>query len=166
MQRHHPPDRPCSRVTADQFKLHDKEYLVPVDFHSGFIEVRQLQEINSCSVIKFFKQQFSRYRIPDTLVMDTDWGQFTSHEFHQFSRDWEFLHVSSSQHQHRANGKVESVFKAWVMVLDQRNTPTKSLGTSPTQRLMSPRTRTLLPTATYLLHPNVPENALPATYQK
>ena len=43
-------------------------------------------------------------------------------------------------------------------MLDQRNTPAESLGTSPAQRLMSRRTRTLLPTATNLLYPKVPEN--------
>lgn len=87
--------------------LHGKEYIVLVDFYSDFIEVKQLQESNSSCVIDFLKEQFSRYGIPDTLV--TDHGpQFTSHEFHQFSQGWEFLHVSSSPHHHRANGKVES----------------------------------------------------------
>ena len=46
----------------------------------------------------------------------------------------------------------------WLALLDQRNTPTESLGSSPVQRLMSRRTRTLLPTATNLLYPKVPEN--------
>ena len=46
----------------------------------------------------------------------------------------------------------------WLAMLDQRNTPTESLGTSPAQRLMSRRTKTLLPTATNLLYPRVPEN--------
>ena len=46
----------------------------------------------------------------------------------------------------------------WLAMLDQRNTPTESLGTSPAQRLMSRRTKMLLPTATNLLYPRVPEN--------
>ena len=172
MQSHQLPDRPWSRVAADQFILHGKEYIVLVDFYSDFIEVKQLQENNSSSVIDFFKEQFSRYGIPDTLVTDNG-PQFTSREFQKFSRDWEFLHVSSSPHHHRANGKVESAVKVvkslikkalkdnkdpWLALLDQRNTPTESLGTSPAQRLMSRRTRTLLPTATNLLYPKVLEN--------
>ena len=103
MQSHQLPDRPCFRVAADQFKLHGKEYIVLVDFYSDFIEVKQLQENTSCSVVEFFKEHFSRYGIPDPLVTDNG-PQFTSHEFHQFSR--EFLHVSSSPHHHTANGKV------------------------------------------------------------
>ena len=46
----------------------------------------------------------------------------------------------------------------WLALLDQRNTPTESQGSSPVQRLMSHCTRTLLPTATNLLYPKVPEN--------
>ena len=88
MQSHQLPDRPWSRVAADQFILHGKEYIVLVDFYSDFIEVKQLQENNSSSVIDFFKEQFSRYGIPDTLVTDNG-PQFTSREFQQFSRDWE-----------------------------------------------------------------------------
>ena len=48
----------------------------------------------------------------------------------------------------------------WLALLDQRNTPTESIGTSPAQRLMSRHTRTLLPTATNLLHPKVPESVI------
>ena len=40
-------------------------------------------------------------------------------------------------------------------MLDYRNTPTEGLGTSPAQRLMSRRTRALLPTAASLLRPEI-----------
>ena len=91
-------------------------------------------------MIEFFKEQFSRYGIPDTLVKDNGL-QFTSHEFHQFPRDWEFLRVSSFPHHHKANGEVESAVKVakslikkafkdsndpWVALLGQRNTVTDS----------------------------------------
>ena len=159
MQRHHFSDLPWSRVTADQFKLYGKEFLTPVDFYSGFMFHRSEKvarhQIQLCDCI--FKEQFSRCGIPDTLVTDNG-PQFTSHEFHQFSRDWAFLHVSSFPHHHKANGKVESAVKVakslikkafkdnkdpWVALLGQRNTLTESLGTRPTQRLMSRSTRTL-----------------------
>ena len=79
--------------------------------------------------------------------------------------------MSSSPHHHKSNGKVESAVKVakyllkkaqkdnkdpWLAILDQRNTPSEVLGTSPAQRLMNRRTRTLLPTATNLLYPKVP----------
>ena len=142
-----------------------------VDFYSDFIEVKDLHENTSTTVIEFLTEQFSRYSIPDTLATDNG-PQFTSQEFRQFSQDWEFLDVSSSPH-HKSNGKVESPVKVakellkkalrddkdpWLAMLDQRNTPTESLGTSPAQRLMSRCTKTFPPTATNLLHPRVREN--------
>ena len=172
MQSHQIPDRPWSRVAADQFKLHGKDYIVIVDFYSDFIEVKMLEENTSSAVIEFLKEQFSRHGLPDILVTDNG-PQFTSQEFMQFTHSWEFVHVSSSPHHHKSNGKVEAAVKVakslfkkalkdnrdpWLALLDQRNTPTESLGSSPVQRLMSRRTRTLLPTATNLLYPKVPEN--------
>ena len=165
MQSHDLPDRPWSRVAADQFTLHGKEYIVLVDFYSDFLEVQKLEENTSSSVIEFFKEQFSRHGIPDTLATDNA-PQFTSHEFHQFSVDWGFTHISSSPHHHRSNEKAESAVKIvkslfrkalkdnkdpWLALLDQCNTPTEFLESSPAQRLMSRRTRTLLPTTSSLL---------------
>ena len=46
----------------------------------------------------------------------------------------------------------------WKAILDWRNTPTKEVGTSPTQSLMSRRTKTQLPTADVLLKPHVEAN--------
>lgn len=170
MQSHPIPDRPWSRVAADQFTLYRKDYIVLVDFYSDFIEVKKLNENTSTSVIKFLKEQFSRYGIPDTLVTDNG-PQYTSDKFNQFVQSWEFVHVTSSPHHHRANGKVEAAVKIakslikkahrdnkdpFLALLDYRNTPTEEIGTSPTQRLMSRRARTLLPISTDLLYPKVP----------
>ena len=43
----------------------------------------------------------------------------------------------------------------WLALLDFRNTPTQGMQTSPVQRLISRRTKTLVPIATSLLKPEV-----------
>ena len=53
MQSHQISDRPWSRVAADQFKLHGKDYIVIVNFYSDFIEVTMLEENTSSAVIEF-----------------------------------------------------------------------------------------------------------------
>ena len=78
--------------------------------------------------------------------------------------------MTSSAHYAKANSKAESSVKTvkqllkkaerdgegpWFALLDYRNTPTEGLGTGPAQRLMSRRTRTLLPTAVSLLRPEI-----------
>ena len=143
-----------------------------MDYYSDFIEVRELPDTTSSSVIQFFKEQFSRHGIPDCLIMTDNGSQIVSQEFTQFTTDWEFKHVTSSPRYPKSNGKAESAVKIvmnlfkkalkddkdpWLALLDYRNTPTEGQNSSPTQRLMSRRTRTRLPTASSLLHPRVIE---------
>ena len=59
MQSHELPDRPWSRVAADQFRLHGKEYIVLVDLYLDFMEVQKLKENTFSSEIEFFKEQIS-----------------------------------------------------------------------------------------------------------
>ena len=80
--------------------------------------------------------------------------------------------MTSSPTHAKSNGKAESAVKVvkkifkkahrdnkdpWLALLDQRNTPTQGVGSSPAQRLMSRRTRTLLPISANLLYPKVEE---------
>ena len=101
----------------------------------------------------------------------TDNGpQYTSREFTEFKREWEFTHLTSSPYHSRSKGKSESAVKIvknlfkkavadkkdpWLALLDYRNTPTEGIKSSPCQRLMSRRTRTLVPVTTNLLYPEV-----------
>jgi len=170
MQTHKIPDRPWSRVGVDLFALQGRNYLVLVDYYSDFIEVDELVDgTTSTEVIQLLKHQFSRHGLPDTLVSDNG-PQFACKEFNQFSTAWEFDHVSSSPLHPKANGKAESSVKIvkqlfkkakadgqdpLIALLNYRNTPTEGLDSSPAQRLMSRRTRTLLPTVSSLLYPQI-----------
>lgn len=92
--------------------------------------------------------------------------QFASDEFAQFAREWQFHHQTASPHYPQSNGRAENAVKTCknlmkkakasgeeplLALLDWRNTPTESIGTSPAPRLMGRRTRTLLPTHQNLL---------------
>ena len=104
-------------------------------------------------------EKFSGHGIPDTVVSDNG-TPFSSRKFHEFLRSWKFNHVTS-----KANGKAESSVRTvkqllkeaerdgkdpLLALLDYGNNHTEGLGTSLSQRLMSRRTRTLLPTAASL----------------
>ena len=95
-------------------------------------------------------------------------------EFHEFQRQWQFNHQTSSPHFPQANGKVENAVKIakdlmtkaqktnsdpYLGLLMMRNTPSQGMSTSPAQRLMSRRTRTVLPTHTELLKPAINKEA-------
>ena len=121
-------------------------------------------------MIKELKAIFARYGVPDTLVTDNG-PQFSSAEFAVFAKIWMFEHKTSSPTYPQSNGKaekavqtVENLFRKckasgtseFQALLDWRNTPTAGIGTSPAQRLMGRRCKTLLPIAGSLLQPNFP----------
>ena len=171
---HEIPERAWSKVAVDLFEHDDRQYLVTVDYFSNFWEVDRMENsTKSRAVIQKLKQHFARHGIPDT-VMSNNGPQFDSEEFRKCAKAWEFDHVTSSPGYAQSNGMVESAVKKaksllkkakkaetdpWLAILDHRNTPTEGMTTSPVQRLMSRRTKTLLPTSGKLLKPKVVEGA-------
>ena len=179
----HPHDiayRPWAKVGTDLFSWHNKDYLVTVDYYSNFLEVDYLPDTKSSTVIRKLKAHFARQGIPDVLVSDNG-PQYASHEFKTFSQKWEFEHRTSSPGYAQSNGKAESAVKTakrlmqkaaaagqdpYLALLDHRNTPSQGLATSPAQRLLSRRTRTLLPTKETLLEPKVSNNTQGLIYNR
>ena len=166
---HEVPDRPWAKVGVDLFKFNKTNYLIIVDYFSGFWEVDPLENITASHIIRKMKMQFSRYGIPDICISDNG-PQFTAHEYKQFSKQWKFDLVTTSPRYPKSNGKVENAVgaakrlmkkakknssDAYLALLDYRNTPTQGLDTSPAQHLMSCRMKTLLPTTKNLLVPEV-----------
>ena len=142
--------------------------MVTVDYMSNFWEVDRLDSLTSQSIIQKLKPHFARYGIPDTVMSDNG-PQFVSGEFSRFSQNWGFDHVTSSPGYPQSNGKVDNAVKTtkrlmakarqsggdpWLAFLEFRNTPSQGFATSPAQRLMNRRTKTLLPMSESLLVPH------------
>ena len=155
------PSRLWSKVGADQFKLGQQNFLILVEYWSSYFEVQELKRITSTTVITACKV----HGIPDVLITDNG-TQFSSSEFAKFAEVWKFEHKTSSPHHPQSNRKAKNAFKICKNLLkkaradnrdpllafvDWRHMSTQGLGTSPVQRLMGRRTRTLLPTHTKLL---------------
>ena len=83
-----------------------------------------------------------------------------------FAKSWSFNHVTSSPRYRQSNGKAENAVRTvkrlfekcketgvaeFQALLDWRNTPSEGMDTSPAQRLMGRRCRTLLPMSESLL---------------
>lgn len=158
---------PWEVVGTDLFVWHNKDYLLTIDYFSGFWEVDRLQTTSANAVIKCMKQHFSRYGIPSKVVSDNG-PQYSGQEFAEFAKTWEFEHCTSAPGHPNANGKAESGVKAAKIMMDKsaksktdpfialmeiRNTPTQGTDSSPSQRLMNRRTRTLIPMTQKLLAP-------------
>ena len=173
LMQHEVVARPWSKVAADLCELNNRTLLVICDYYSNYIEVARLTSVTSRSIIKELKAVFARYGIPDVLMTDNG-PQFASAEFAVFAKTWMFKHATSSPYHPQSNGKAENAVKTvkrlftkcqesgqseFLALLDWRNTPTEGVGTSPAQRLMGRRCKTLLPVAGTLLTPSYPTEA-------
>ena len=166
---HDVPNRPWAKVGVDLFTFNQTNHLIIVDYFSGFWEIYPVENTTASQIIRKMKMQFARHGIPDVCVSDNG-PQFTAHEYKNFSKQWKFEVVTTSPRYPKSNGKVENAVgaakrlmkkakknssDAYLALLDNCNTPTQGLDTNPAQRLMSRRTKTLLPTAKNLLVPEV-----------
>ena len=163
-------ERPWSKIGTDLFTYNDKEYLITVCYNANFWEIDRLYNTTSKTIINKLKAHFARYGIPDNIVSDNG-PQFTSEMFSKFTKNWGIIHTTSSPHNSKANGKVESAVKSakkmlkktansgqdqYLALLNIRNTPTQGVDSSPVQRFLGRRTKTLIPTTDTLLQPRQP----------
>ena len=159
-----PPSRVWERVGADIFTIDDRDYLVTVDYLSGFFEVDRLPSKKVADIVYCLRQHFARHGLPIELV--TDNSPFNSSEFKRFAERFEFRHTTSSPRYSQSNGRAEAAVKLAkrIMIkareegtdpllafLEWRNIPAEQLGASPAQLMFGRRTRTRLPTADSLL---------------
>ncbi|XP_014665126.1 PREDICTED: uncharacterized protein K02A2.6-like, partial [Priapulus caudatus] len=164
---HEVPGRPWEKVGSDLLSFEGRTYIVTVDYYSKFFEIDYLIDTGSAAVIDKLKHHFARHGIPDTVI--TDGGpQYNSEKFRTFSTKWGFTHEMTSPGNSKANGVAEAAVKSakklmrkckasredpYLGLLNLRNTPTESLQTSPAQRLVGRRTKTMLPTTLDRLRP-------------
>lgn len=170
IQQHEFAARPWNKVGADLCDFYGRTLLVVSDYYSNFIEVENVTRANTNGVAKALKAMFARYGVPDILISDNG-PQFSSSEFATFAKKWGFEHITSSPHYPQSNGKAENAVKTvkrlftkcrdtgqseFLALLDWRNTPSEGIGTSPSQRFLGRRCRTLLPISGSLLQPRYP----------
>lgn len=176
MQIHNVPVYPFQRVGIDLCEVTQANgekinMLVTEDYYSDFFEVDFLKSTTANLVIECCKRNFSRHGVPAVVISDNG-PQFISEEFRDFAQLYRFKHSTCSPYHHLGNGKAESAVKIaenlyikakaskrefWLALLEFRNTP-NSIGSSPAQRLMSRRTRSLVPMTPNNLQPRVEEN--------
>lgn len=108
LQPHDIPTRPWAEVPVDMFLGNGQNYLIIVDYYSGFWEV---DSTVSFHVIRKMKMQFARYGIPDE-VMSANGPQFASEDYKRFSKMCKFQLITSSPHHPKRNGKAENAVRA------------------------------------------------------
>ena len=165
---HKIPNRQWETGGCDIFHFEDRDYLCAVDYYSSYFEIDQLKDRTGNEVIGTLKRHFSTHGIPNRLQTENG-PPYTciSREFQQFMRSYDIEHVTSSPHYPQSNGRAENAIKTAKNLLKKSkeagtdlylNTPSESLGSSPSQRMFGRRTRTLIPTTSELRKTKIVEN--------
>ena len=94
----HPlPMLPWQVVAADCFELDGQTFCVFVDTYSDFIEIVELEDMTSETLVKKAKPIFATHGVPAVLISDNG-PNFASREFGRFAKEWDFRHITTSPH--------------------------------------------------------------------
>ena len=158
------PSRPFQEIAMDFCSFGGQQFLIVVDCFTDWPEVIPMQHDTSTShLIQALTQLFYRTAVPDVL-WSNDGPQFTSKLLNEFSKQWGFLHKTSSPHYPQSNGKIEATVKSIKRIiktswgsrslqadtmaralLQYRNTPSQKDGQSPAQKLFGRPMQDTLP---------------------
>ena len=156
--QHPVPKKPWRKVVTDFFHRFNQKYLILVDYTSKYFEVRQLQNLTSEEVITKMKSSLLRFTIPEEIVSDNE-SQYTSRELREFTKVYNFRHMTSSPEYPQNNGLAErtnqtvkktlkkarlSLEGLYLALLALTTTP-KANFKSPAFVLLKRNPRTLLP---------------------
>ena len=97
---------PGFKYGADISEIDGHPHLIIVDYYSFTVFEHPLPSLATTLVITAFKTIFSDTGIPMTLVMDNALC-FTSEEFSNFAKSWNFNHVTSSPRYPKGNAHAE-----------------------------------------------------------
>ena len=168
LHQHEVPEYPWLKVGMDIFECEGRQYLIMSDYTSNWFEICDMPRITASAVINECRKQFARHGVPLKVMADSG-TQFTSFQFREFAKKWNFEIEVSSPYHHQSNGKAENAVKTakqilhkcaidgsdpLLAILEWRNSPSGDTGTSPAQRLFSRRCRTTLPINRESLKPN------------
>ena len=141
---HEVPQRPWEKIAVDLLTQDQKDYLVPVNYYSGFWELDRLRTTDYGAVLRKLKSHFARYGCPCQRVSDNA-SQFVAAEFQKLTKEWDFEHMVTCPYDSKANGQVKAAVKSAKKLLrttDQggddfqlgllaiRNTPSQGIGSS------------------------------------
>ena len=108
---------PWETFGADLFSWSGKDYLLTIDYFSGWWEVDRLNDTTTTAVIRVLKAHVGRWGIPSTLISDNG-PQFTAAQFQTFFSELGIQHHTSAPGHPNTNGKAETGVKAAKQMME------------------------------------------------
>ena len=121
-------------VASDLFYWNNHDFVIVVDYYSKYSEIERLYDTKSITIVKKMKKMFSRLGIHKTIW--SDYGpQHTAQVFKEFSKEWNFKHVTSSPEYSKSNGFVER----HIQIVKNLLTKAKQSGEDPYLAMLESR---------------------------
>lgn len=154
---HSTSDFPFFKVRLDIAEIGGKCFLIVIDYYSKCLEVLRLKQKYRSAVIAKLKEIFSRFCIPEILIVDNN--PFNSLEYKKFTLNWEFKIINSSPNYSKSNVMAEEavgIAKIFIKkskhenqdlelyLLNYRNSPVAGLQYTLAQLLQSREIRSKL----------------------
>ena len=122
------PSKPWTRLHIDHAgPFTGKMFLVIVDSHSKWLEVRIVQSVTSSSTIQELRSVFATHGLPEIIVSDNGTA-FTSSEFQEFTSKNGIRHIKTAPYHPASNGLAEravQTFKEGLKKLTEGSVETK-----------------------------------------
>ena len=149
------PERPWQVLGTDLFSLNGRTYLLVMDYYSRFNEISIL--LASQKSIRALKSIFA---------ISDNGPKLVSTEFDEFSKEYSFTHVTSSQKLRQVNGEAERAVQTIKKTQKKEKDPVKALvsyratsledGYSPAEKLFERKIRSTVPVFPGQLKPSWP----------
>ena len=108
---HKVPPRPWAKIGVDFFQDHlGKKHLIVANYFSKFPYMFPVASTHHSKTMSHLRELFAAEGMP-AIVMSDNGPPFNGDEFRKFSRDFDFVHTTSSPHFHQSNGFIEAMVK-------------------------------------------------------
>jgi len=129
------PAKPWQRIHIDfAGPFRGSMFLVVVDAHSKWPEVRELRVTTAAKTIEVLRQLFSAYGLPEQLVTDNG-PQFTSEEFALFAKQNVIKHIRTSPYLPASNGAAERFVQTFKQAMKAAGKKWTNTAAAPAQQL-------------------------------
>ena len=117
---HKVPPGPWVKIGVDFFQDHlGIKHLIVADYFSKFPYVFPVASTHHFKTISHLRELFAAEGMP-AIIMSDNRPPFNADEFRQFSRDFDFVHTTSSPHFHQSNGFIKAMCKEGQKCLQGR----------------------------------------------
>ena len=121
------PTQPWQKLATGLFEWKQSVYLLVVDYFFHYIEIAQLRQPTTAEVVVHMKSIFACHGIPEILISDNG-PQYSSREFSEFAKAYEFCHVTSSPYHPQGNWEAERVVGTVKSLLKKEDDPYQTPG--------------------------------------